>query len=86
MGVSTISKGNIFTMTNKSTKPPTQKTRTKRDNLSTPPLDPTLLRENIEKILEKFEFPEETRREIFSKLKSFLDAGAEKPQKGTQND
>ena len=65
-------------------KPPTKKTRTKSDKFSPPEISDGLLHENIEQILEKFEFPEETRREIFSKLKSFLSRGAQKTKKGNQ--
>jgi len=65
---------------------PKNKSRTKRDPLSTSSPSDELLHENLEQILEKFQFPDETRREIFSKLKSFLAQGAQKSQKGSQND
>mgnify|MGYP003127778556 CR=1 FL=1 len=39
--------------------------------------------EGIQRILEKFKFPEETRREIFSQLKKYASAQS---KKGSQND
>ena len=40
--------------------------------------------EGIQRILEKFKFPAETRREIFSQIKKY--ASSQKPKKGNQND
>lgn len=68
----------------KKSKTPQKKSRTKRNILSDSEPSEDLLQENIETILEKLQFPDETRREIFSKLKSFLSQGAQKPKKGDQ--
>jgi hypothetical protein len=43
--------------------------------------------EGLQRILEKFEFPEESRREIFSRIKEYTAAQqAGKPKKDNQND
>jgi hypothetical protein len=52
---------------------------TKKDVQGTPTFE-----EGIQRILEKFKFPAETRREIFSQISKY--ASAQKPKKGNQND
>ena len=51
---------------------------TKKDVAGAPTFE-----EGIQRILEKFKFPEETRREIFSQLKKY---SSSQPKKGSQND
>ena len=40
--------------------------------------------EGIQRILEKFKFPEETQQQIFSQIKKYT--SSQKPKKGNQND
>tara|TARA_R110002126_G_scaffold291580_1_gene453934 strand:+ start:6950 stop:7216 length:267 start_codon:yes stop_codon:yes gene_type:complete len=88
-------------MTRKNTIPPTPKLKTSpsktissREPLTKEDLVGGTFEESLQKILEKFKFPEETRREIFSQLTNFTTTSprseaeqqAGNPQKGTQND